>query len=206
MPIPRITNFQSVAALSDEQKGLVYRLFVDHSFIAAARELGWDAHFKTTRAMQNAMHRIFTEVKADPERYGLSKDLGETIAKTVTGRRISPVKIGQPTVREQQEVLANQDIKELIITGRKKSYDLLHKKMDRIMSSKKRLDEVSLSTLAQTFGIIFDKAQIIQGQATENVALMAKIDPNMSPDDALSAVLKMREFNNEAKEKNKVSG
>jgi hypothetical protein len=35
---------------------------------------------------------------------------------------------------------------------------------------------------------------------------MAKIDPNMSPDDALNAVLKMREFNNEAKEKNKVTG
>ena len=57
--------------------------------------------------------------------------------------------------------------------------------------------------LATTVGILFDKGQIIQGEATENVAVLAKIKSDMSPEEMMDAVLKMREIHQVDKDRTK---
>ncbi|HRF71120.1 MAG TPA: hypothetical protein PKV66_06795, partial [Candidatus Pelethenecus sp.] len=85
---------------------------------------------------------------------------------------------------------------DLLLSGRKKAFQLLNLKMDRVMRNNKSIDEIGITALAQTFGILFDKTQIVSGEATENIAVLAKIDKNMSSEDALASILKMREANN----------
>jgi hypothetical protein len=65
--------------------------------------------------------------------------------------------------------------------------------MDMINSNKKMLEKENLVSLAKVFGIFFDKSQILQGQATENIAIKAKISKDMSPEESLEELLKMRE-------------
>jgi len=89
----------------------------------------------------------------------------------------------------------------LILDGRKQAFTILMRKLKLINSSKKRLDDANVSSLAQVFGIIFDKGQIIQGQSTENIAMMAKVDSNMTPQQLMQAVLGVREQIIESKNK-----
>lgn len=186
--------------LDDAKKGLLFKMLGSKSLYETGIAFGFDKHYKDANAVNGAVYRIYQQVKQDPERYMIPADTMEVIVANVSNRNASKT---EGTLREKTDVLEKQDVKELVLTNKKKAMQLLGRKLDLIGSSKKRLDEVNLSSLAQTAGILFDKGQIVQGEATEHVALLAKIDEKMSPELAINAVLKMREVNNIEKEKAK---
>lgn len=70
---------------------------------------------------------------------------------------------------------------------------VLYKKLEELSIDPEALSKVNLATLATTFGILFDKAQLMDGMATQNIAIHAKIDVNMSADKAMEELNKMRE-------------
>lgn len=153
---------------------------------------GLDKQYSTAVAVKNKVYRIYQEVKKDPEKYGLSPDLCDTIVTLVSNRGAE--KAQGPSLYEQKEVQAAKegDINDLILTGRVKAMKLVHKKLD-MMQTRKAVKDVSLPQLVTAAAILFDKGQIVSGQATENVALMAKIDGNIPPEQALDLIIKMRE-------------
>lgn len=179
--------------LSDEKKGLVVKMLASKPLYETGVEFGFDKHYSTTIAVKNAVYRIYQQVKKDPEKYLVNPEALEVIAGIVNSRALS--KTNKTTLKEKQEAVEKSDLKTILLDMRRKSLVLLDAKLERIGSSRKRLDEVPITSLAQAAGIIFDKTQIIQGEATENVALLAKIDTKMSPAEAISTLLKMREFN-----------
>lgn len=95
------------------------------------------------------------------------------------------------------------ELKDMVIQARSKSLQLLHRKLDELWEDPEQFKKLRIVELTTAFGTIFDKTQIIMGQATENIAVMAKIDKNMNAEDALSAILSMREVNQVEKEKRK---
>ena len=188
--------------VTDDKKGLLFKMLAQKSLYDTGVELGFDKHYRDMASVKSAVYRIYQQVRKDPEKYGVNLETAKLVEDVVSSRSIAVTSVNNsPTLREQREALEKADIKELVLTGRQKALKLVHRKLDMIGSSKKRLAEANLSTLAQTFGIIFDKAQIIQGEATENVALLAKIDANLTPDQALEAILKLRETHQEDKDR-----
>lgn len=161
-------------------------------------EYQFDKKYKDSKAVKGAVYRIYQEVRKDPEKYFIQPETLTLVESAMGSRNTTPV-ITRTSLREKNDELAKGDIKQLLVGGRNKAYSLINTKMDRIASSKKKLDAVSVGELAKVFGILFDKAQIIQGEATEHVAVMAKVSKDMSPDMALDAVLKMREISQEEK-------
>lgn len=73
----------------------------------------------------------------------------------------------------------------------------LNNKLLDLNKNPEQMEKVSIKELATVFGILFDKSQLMQGLATENIAIQAKIDVNMSSDKALEELNKMRERFNE---------
>ena len=55
------------------------------------------------------------------------------------------------------------------------------------------LMKMSMKDLATAFGILFDKAQLAQGLSTENIAIHTKIDVNLSSEEALDELTRLRE-------------
>lgn len=163
-------------------------------------EFGFDKKYKDSRAVKNAVYNIYKKVLVDPAKYAVQPETVERVKATITARAVVTVK-PRVTLRERMDEEKNPDFKDLILSGRKKAFQLLNMKMDRISESKKGLDDVNITALAQTFGILFDKSQIISGEATENIAVLAKVDGKMSSEDALAAILKMRELNNVEKDR-----
>jgi hypothetical protein len=190
----------SVTNLTDEKKGIIFRMLAEKPLFETGVAFGFDKQYATAVAVKNKVYRIYQEVKKDPEKYGLSLDLCDTIT-TIVSNRGAEKTLG-PTLAEKQEAkaVAESDINELVLSGRVKAMKLVHKKLD-MMTTRKAVKDVSLPQLVTAAAILFDKGQIVSGQATENVALMAKIDSNMPPEQALDLIIKMREANVADKQK-----
>jgi hypothetical protein len=192
--------------LADEKYQPLFKMLSTKTLYETGLEFGLDKHYKDSRAVNNAVYVIYKKVLAQPEKYGVQPETVELVKAVVSQRAVATSKKGvtvtqETTLREKLDTEANPEFKDLVLSGRKKAFQLLNMKMDRVMKSNKGIDEVGITALAQTFGILFDKAQIIQGEATENVAIMARIDRNMSSEDALASILKMREVNNIEKDR-----
>ena len=176
--------------IKPEKKAAIFKQLASKSLTETGLAFDFDKHYKTQKAVKAAMYRLFNEVKNEPEKFGVQP---ETVALVVDA--VSSRKVASPTLREMSEE-EKTDIKGMIIKGRETSMRLINRKLHQLEKSPKALRNESLVSLGKIFGIIFDKAQIIQGQATEHVALLSKIETNMKPEEAIDMVLKMREVEN----------
>ncbi len=176
--------------ITDKQKISFYKSLVTLNYTEAGAAIGMDRSYKTNDSLRSAAYKVYKDIV--PEKLGISAEIVDMVKKSIEARKVSGGRVITEGVNAG-DLLDPEDTKGLVIGGRNKAAALLHKKMDRMSRSRKLLDAVSLSQLATTFGIMFDKAQIVQGQATENIAVLAKVDPNMTPEDALESLTKMRE-------------
>ena len=182
--------------LTNAKKAEFYKSLVTKNYTEAAAAIGLDRVYKSNDSLRSASYKLFKSLK--PLEIGISQEVVDMVRQSLDARKISP----QRQITEgagATDILDPEDSRGLVIGGRNKAMMLLHKKMDMLGKSKKALEAVSISQLATTAGILFDKAQIMLGQATENIAVMAKVDPNMTPEMALDALLKMSEIQSSEK-------
>lgn len=179
--------------LNESKKGDIFRMLSQKSLYDTGIEFGFDKHYKDVTGVKNAIYKIYKQVCAEPQRYFVLPEVVDVVKGVVSNRSVSAE--SSKSLREKREEADKVDFKELLMGGRAKALKLVHAKLDLLSSSKKKLDEVGVTALAQTLGILFDKAQIIQGEATENIAMLAKIDGNITPEQAMEAILKSREAN-----------
>lgn len=191
-----------MAILSDEKKALLFKTLATKSSYDAGVEFELDKHYKNARTVGAAVIRIYNEVKNNPEKFAVSDDTVSLVTDAVTKRNALTVKgEARTTLREKIDESKNKSIEELTLENRSKSWMLLSLRLDDALSSKKKREKISLGEIAKVAGITFDKGQLIEGKATDHVALMAKIDGELNPQEALDMVIRMKEYNASIKEK-----
>jgi len=196
--------------LSDINKGSLFRMCGEKDYATVGFEFGLDKKYKTVATMKSTVRRIYNTVKNDPQKYGISEKDAFEVALKVEARQTSVLvpfekkgvvkESSEMSLKEQREVINPQDIKSLVIGGRNKAMKLMNDKLHRIGKSVKLLDAVSLGEMAKVVGILVDKSQILQGQSTENIAILSKNVGELTAEEALAHVLKMREANVAEKE------
>lgn len=185
--------------ITDDKKQRIFLMCGDMNFTEVGFQFELDKYYKSVASMKDTVQRIYNNVKNDPIKYGLDYERANTVVEKVSDRQTSGlIPKGTTTpdmpLREKQEILNPNDIKGLMLGSRNKAAKIIHEKLERISRSKKSIDDIGLGELAKVVGILFDKGQIIQGQSTENIAVMSKnIDSSLTPEEALATVLKMRE-------------
>jgi len=73
------------------------------------------------------------------------------------------------------------------------SLEVLNMKLMELRNNPEALSKINLATLATTFGIMYDKGQLMDGMATQNIAIHAKVDISMSAEQAMNELDKMRQ-------------
>lgn len=183
-----------VSEVSEAKQKEFYKSLVLCNFTEAGEKIGLGARYKGS-SLRATAYKLYKDI--DPVKLGLDKDVIDMVTAAVEERRMSRGNIIKHESNDLEivpsELLDPKDMKGVIIGGRNKAVMLLHKKMDRLSKNKKMLDMTPLSQIATMFGILFDKAQILTGQATENIAVMAKINKEMTPEETLAALTQMRE-------------
>lgn len=66
-------------------------------------------------------------------------------------------------------------------------------KLQMLANDKKELKRVTLSDLARTFGMLFDKKQLMDGKSTKNVSIKKQVDHSMSSKDLLEQLQVLKE-------------
>ena len=184
--------------LSPEKYKEFYKLLVTHNYAEAASQIGMDAYYQGA-SLRTAGYQIMKDIteQGGPKSIGIDEELAEMVEQSIESRKVFKGRKPEAPTQELEftptDMLDPTDSKQVVVGGRNKAAMLLHKKFDMINKNPKMLKETSLSQLGTVFGILFDKSQIIQGQATENIAVMSKISDDMSPEDTLNAILKDRE-------------
>lgn len=172
--------------LKSEQKTEIFKMLAYKPSYEVGLEFGLDKFYKNKRAVMNKVYQAYMQVKEKPEEYGIELSTVDLVLKAMGARAIE----GRNTAIETPK---DVDIQTTVLKIRDKSFGLIDKKLDRVSKSRKQLDATSFKDLGVIAGISFDKGQILRGEATENIAIQAKIDKNISPDDALDMMMKIRE-------------
>jgi hypothetical protein len=186
--------------LTDEEMGVFYRLLETKTYMAACLEMKMDRWYSKNSLIPTAQ-KMVNMVRQDPEKYKVHPDSIVRIEHAIRERDVN--RKTRETALEKNLATENQNFKNILEDTRAGLLDILSRKVKRIGRSNKKIDEMNLGTLATTLAIIIDKTQLIRGEATENVAVLAKIDQNISPEAALDMILRMRETNLESKNNKK---
>lgn len=177
--------------LSDDKKAAIFRALAGGTMYDVGVDFGVDKHYKDARAVRNKVYQIYAQVKNDPEKYSIHPETVDLVVGVVSNRKVATRP--ETTLADKVEGIKDADIKGLTLGSRDAAGRLIASKLAFLESHPKALAQESLVNLGKIFGILFDKSQIIQGQATEHVALMGKIDTDMSPEAAIAAIIKTRE-------------
>lgn len=175
--------------ISDNTKVGIFKNLASDSLYVTGVKFELDRYYSSKASMVAAVSRIYNQIKNEPEKYGLSLDTIETVQNAVESRQHTNER---PVLREQE---AAKDMKAMTLSARDRSLKLINEKLMYLEEHPKALKNESLITLSKVYGTLFDKGQIIQGQATEHIAHMAKLDDNIDPEAAMQLILKMRENN-----------
>ena len=161
----------------------------------AGVEFGLDKYFEKPVQIINVVNRIYRDVKENPAKFAISQDVIELVEKGMVSRK------GQHhELMELAKDPGELSDKDLVIGVKRKAWVLLDEKLNYLVKHRKAFRQESLMSLAKMAGIAFDKAQIMKGEATEHIAIKARIDSDITSQEAITQLLKLREALAQAEE------
>lgn len=187
--------------ISEEGKALVPKLLKDFSYYETGLELGLDEDTYTKTAIRNTVKNTWEAIRLRPEKYGTTLEEIAEVDKILESRNMKPakVKLKEDSLSNSLADVSFEEIGKGILKTRDDALMLLRKKMHLMHSDEKELSKVNMATLATTFAILFDKSQIAKGEATQHIAVHAKISNDMTPEERLQAIYNIREKFSESK-------
>jgi hypothetical protein len=127
----------------------------------------------------------------------MSKEELAKAKKNESQRRLMARRRGhEPTVVTTKQMARKIDTAQMVELSkdtRNLAVQILNDKLVQMQTDPEALAKTSIKDLATVFGILVDKSQLLNGLATSNIAIHAKIDVNMTSDKALEELNRMRE-------------
>jgi hypothetical protein len=154
-----------------------------------AIEYGFDKRYKDLNQARSAVYHVYQQVCKVPEMYGVSEQMVDATRHAIEYRK-SGAKLQVTKLDDSERI---NFIKDELGGIRDKTSKLISMKLDRALMSKKEREKLSIKDLASVLSTVIDKSRLLGGQSTENVLHYAKVAKDISPDEALSIVLKARE-------------
>jgi len=156
-----------INTLTTEQKTQLVKDLIKFSKYQAGIKAGFK--YKKKRSLLSAVDRVLKEVRSKPEEFNISQEALNMVQESLSERKIVKVsKQGQELPTEAEEALNSLTIKQLAEKGTKSAFVLLNRKLNLLLGSNTRLNKLSITALAKTLGIVFDKRQLTRGEATES--------------------------------------
>ncbi len=191
-----LPSYPTGNALIEAEAGRIFLNLESMSSLQVGYMFGLDRYYTSEGSIRTSVGRAVNLVLQNPEKYDITLDKAGYIQGIIHSRSI--VKKSPETLREEQEIKAI-DIGSAVVDARDRAAKLVRKKLEYYETNRKAFKELSLKELIGAFHILFDKGQIIQGAATEHVAIMSNIPEKMDPAEAMAAIMKMREMFQEQK-------
>ena len=185
-----------MATLTPEKKALMFKQLATKSSFETGIEFGLDKYYKNAATVGAVVIRIYNEVKNNPEKFLISNDTVDLVTAAVKSRNALIQKgESRTTLREKMDEAKSRTFEELALDNRAKAAQLLSLRLDDGLSSRKKREKISLGEAAKVYGITFDKGQLLEGKATDHVALMGKVEGDINPEQAMKLIQQMKDYN-----------
>lgn len=182
----------AIKTFTDIQKKAIFKGLANKSQYQVGLDFSLDKYLGPNPIkITNAVNKIANEIRNDPEKYAVSPEVLDLVQRGMENRRAK----GRTELMQVEEFTKINE-KDLIVGVKNKVWMLLDKKLDYLIKNKQAFKNEKIMTLATFAGIAFDKARIVRGEATEHIALKAKIDKDITPKEAVEQLLKFRETQN----------
>lgn len=176
--------------LTKDQEVEIFKALTHNTALEVGKKFGLGEHFTSDGAIRLAVHNVYMRVKKVPEFYGLTQDVVDLVTETVAARKISN-NPGSVLVAERERL----EFKDKLETIRDTAAEILNKKLDKLNKSSRTIDDIKIKEIADVLSMAVDKYRLVKGESTENVIHYSKLNlDNVSPEEALSLVLKAREL------------
>lgn len=175
--------------LTKAQEALLFRDLGLNSTAVIAMKYGFDKKYKDMNQARAAVYALYKKVLSKPDSYGITVAEAEAIRDAIAQRKLGS---------DNQKVLLDQRekqhyIKEALGGIRDTTAKIIEMKLAKALNSSKERDKISFKDLSTILSMSVDKGRLLGGESTENVLHYARIDKDVSPQDALKIVLKARE-------------
>lgn len=189
---------------TNEQKGIIATDILNRQLTEALINTGMaDRHTRLDSA-RRAFIKICGDVVRDPSKHGIDNRTAVLIANKIN-LEIAPdyhldvakMNLQLNGIKEEKVIAAKEkqdDISNTVLNVRDMTWSILDKKLSRLMMNDAAIDKLNLGTLGFFAGIMFDKGRLVQGKATQHIALQAKIAKDLTAEQALELALKQQEI------------
>lgn len=185
-------KYQSGPELIREKTKEIFMLLLEHTPIQVGYLVGLDSLYTTDASIRSGIYKAYQYVLEDPKKYDIPMETVAEVEKRMKERTIGPAKAKAEKKQAKRE-LQQASTNELIVSSTDRTLALIHQKLDD-MERTGALKNVKITDLVKVFSTMFEKVQIVRGEATQNIAILSKsISNDMSADDALEQVLHGRE-------------
>lgn len=157
--------------------------------IEVARKYGFEESYTDDKTkLRFLIHNEYKNILSKPEEYGIDTTDAERI-RNIVSMRSQKVNPQQLPVEVRQYV---ENFENTLEGVRNEAMSILKRKLERLKTNKD-LEDISFRDIKDIVAMTIDKTRLLSGESTENVVQFSKIDPNLSPQDALKLLLKARE-------------
>ncbi len=182
-----LKSYPTSKDLLGAEAGKMFLALKDKSLIEVGYLFGLDRWYKNEASMKSAVMRAYSTVLENPKQWDIEEKEAGLIQGIVQSRNVN--KKEPETLRETQK----GDILSEVLQARDISVRLMKKSLEYLEKHPKALKTQNIVSLAKVMGILFDKGQIVSGQATENIAVMSNLPDKIDPIEAMKAIMSMRE-------------
>lgn len=197
-----IPSYPSGVELIRGEAGKMYLDLKDMTYLEVGYKYGLDRFYASENSMKGAVGKCIQFVLENPNRYEISNEkILEVEAATRKRSAVAVQAERGTTVREKRDLGKIKGINDLVTNARDLAAELVLTKLRQLNGSKSALKKESIVSLAKVMGILVDKGQILRGEATQNIAVLSRhIKSDISPEEAIKAIIETREVNQSEKE------
>lgn len=184
--------------ISNERKKDIYRDLVKVSLYQAGVRGGLSEYYKNKESLKAFVKNIKFEVEQNPAKFGISEEVVKMVNDSLQERRSKRTSIvGQTEAEEPKQGFEALTVPQKIDILSHESLNVLYQRILTLKKSKAQLKLQSPAALGVLAGTMYDKRQLSRGEATEHIAIRAKIDVSkLDSKGILAAILAMREAQN----------
>lgn len=184
--------------LNKEQEVRIFKSLTHLSYKEAAKENGilLISPESSDARLTAITQAIVRKIKKAPELWGLTQESVEIVQEALDSRSLKK----NPRIRSDIAI-QEESFRDKLDTMRDTVAEIITKKLEKY-NTNKGIDNVQLRDLKDLLGMAIDKSRLLKGESTENITRLSKIDAdNLTPQDAMSIIMKARETLLENREK-----
>lgn len=189
-PLPAVKE-----QFTKEKEAAIFKALAHKSYKEVAKDFGIHLVYPgNDKKITSFIYNIAKKIRKAPELWGIATDTVEVVQEAIDKRSIKK----NPGLKGDIAIM-EESFRDKLDALRDTAAEILSKKLKKYNTTK-GMEDISVRDLKDLLVATIDKSRLLRGESTENIKKLSPLNvEDMSPEEALSVVMKARDAMIEAK-------